>query len=197
MIRNVAKFQEWLPAGFDGQFHWEFLKGAFGPAIMPMDFDGVIERNGRFLVLETKSSENVSIPIGQRRSLKAACKTGFFSVMVIYGKSQESITAYSVWHKDREDNRKGNCNDVYTAAAKWYEWVNLLEKPTYEDEWIGKIDGLRQENNNLRQELIVSHSRIDVLSKYIEKLEVSFKLEPTKNRPIQAKSLSLALDVAA
>ena len=44
MINNQRLFDGAKPAGFDGLFEWDWLKGAFGPAIMPMDFDAVVER---------------------------------------------------------------------------------------------------------------------------------------------------------
>jgi hypothetical protein len=39
MIEYPETFNRSLPAGFDGVFAWDFLRGCFGgPIIMPMDF---------------------------------------------------------------------------------------------------------------------------------------------------------------
>lgn len=202
MIRNMTKFQDWLPAGFDGQFHWDCLKGAFGPSIMPMDIDGIVERNGRFFVFETKHSEDVSIPFGQQRSLKALVKTGFVSVMVLYGKSADEITSYIIWHENTERLIKpANVELVYARCAQWYEWVNSLPAPEYPDQLRAVIADLRMENNQLRWEnsqlrssLETAHSRISVLNEYVSRIERTFKLEPSKAKAPRSKSMALALE---
>lgn len=51
-----------------------------------MDVDALLEKNGRFLVLEYKPPGE-GLPLGQRITLKALVKTGLFTVWV-------------VWHKD-------------------------------------------------------------------------------------------------
>ena len=71
MLTNPERFDEWRPAGFDGLFEWDFLRGAFGPTIQPMDFDAVVERNRHLLVYETKDVGK-DVPDGQRRALEAA-----------------------------------------------------------------------------------------------------------------------------
>ena len=70
MLKNYEKFNTWLPALFDGQFHWDFLKPAFKDTkIMPMDFDAVVERYGKFLIFETKS-KGKQIDLGQKITLQ-------------------------------------------------------------------------------------------------------------------------------
>ena len=141
MIRDISKFNEWQPASFDGQFHWEFLKGAFGPSIMPMDMDAVIERNGYFLVIETKNNENVAIPYGQKLSLKTLAKTGYFSVMILYGKSPDKITSYQLWYGDKEYTVKpADAEMVYSRCSSWYSYVNSLPKPEYLTELSGNLE---------------------------------------------------------
>lgn len=194
MIRNLDTFNAWQPAGFDGQFHWDFLKGAFGPSIMPMDFDGVVERNGRFLVKETKN-KGVAIPYGQKRSLKAAVRTGFFTVMVIYGKSAEEITSFEIWHGEIEKSvDPANAQSVYDQCAQWYEWTNRLPLPVYPEQLQGMVDALRTENSHLRESLNKANSKIQVLTEYADRLERSFRLEPPpKKKPVARKSMALSL----
>ena len=49
------KFKKSLGAGFDGVFNWKWTEGCFGDTkIKPMDFDGVVERYGNYLIFETK-----------------------------------------------------------------------------------------------------------------------------------------------
>jgi hypothetical protein len=76
MIYNQDKFDSAKPAGFDGIFVWDYLKKAFYPTkIQPMDFDAVVERNGCFLVFETKTP-GVEIPLGQRLTLEMFVRQG-------------------------------------------------------------------------------------------------------------------------
>lgn len=195
MINNLISFNEWGPAGYDGQFHWDFLKGAFGPTIMPMDFDAVVERNGRFLVIETKHSEEVVVPYGQKRSLRALVKTGFFSVMILYGKTPQTITSYIVWHGDCEKVvNHANAEMVYEQCANWYRYVNRLPLPDYPDTLSDLCENLRLENSKLRVELEESQDRVFTLTNYVEKLEKQFQLGMTKAKPI--KKISLALPLA-
>lgn len=195
MIRNIDTFNQWQPAGFDGQFHWDFLKEAFGPVIMPMDMDAVVERNGRFFIFETKSSENVSIPHGQLRSLRALVKTGFFTIMILYGKSADSITSYKLWYRDQERRvSPANAQSVYNQCAEWYEFVNSLSPPDYPDDLQFKIADLQKENSQLRSSLEQANCRIHTLTQYTDRLERAFKLEPPKQKATPNKSLYLALD---
>ncbi len=86
MIRNQAAFDSKPPAQYDGFFDWSWTKGCFGnPKIEPMDFDGVVERKGQFLVFETKDVGK-SIPPGQFITLIEAHKLGCFTIMLIHGK---------------------------------------------------------------------------------------------------------------
>lgn len=66
MIRHKERFDEMRPAGFDGVFDWDFLIEAFAPTrIQPTDVDFIVERNGYFLVFETKHADNIEVPTGQ------------------------------------------------------------------------------------------------------------------------------------
>jgi hypothetical protein len=68
---------------------WGFLDECFQPTrIKVTDIDGLIERNGRFLVIETKLP-NVDIPKGQAILFNALVKTGYFHVLIIWGKRNQ------------------------------------------------------------------------------------------------------------
>jgi hypothetical protein len=57
-IHNQALYE-------DGQWDWAILNGCFGKTkIAPTDIDGSIERNGKYLFIETKHP-GASIPLGQ------------------------------------------------------------------------------------------------------------------------------------
>lgn len=63
---------------------WEFLNSALPGKIRPMDIDGIIERNGHFLVLEGKALGK-EISTGQRITLENLSEKPNISVLVLYG----------------------------------------------------------------------------------------------------------------
>jgi hypothetical protein len=68
----------------DSLWDWGCLDTCFDNGIKVSDLDGIVERRGRFLVLETKSS-GVTIPTGQQRMFNAMASSGLFCIMVIWG----------------------------------------------------------------------------------------------------------------
>jgi hypothetical protein len=139
MIKNPKRFGQWLPAFFDGEFEWDFLSYAFSPTkIMPMDFDAVVERNGHFMVCETKA-EGKQIDTGQSITLTTAWKQKGFTVFHIEGKTAPEITGFAVyweWDKDKvgrvgdKPMMKGNATDLLYVVACWFAKANNLPKPS-------------------------------------------------------------------
>lgn len=85
-IKYPETFHNSKPAGYDGVFDWSWTKGCFGNTnITPMDFDGVVERNGHCLIFESKKP-GVEIPDGQKWALERLRKAKSFTVMKIWGK---------------------------------------------------------------------------------------------------------------
>ena len=77
-INNPEKFCASL-------WDWACLDGCFGVTrIKPSDIDGIIERNGKFLVIETKLP-GVEIPTGQDILLKALAAKEDFMVLCVWG----------------------------------------------------------------------------------------------------------------
>jgi hypothetical protein len=54
----------------DTHWDWACLDGCFGSGIRPSDVDGIVEVNGHFLLMETKSP-SAHLSIGQRRMFLA------------------------------------------------------------------------------------------------------------------------------
>jgi len=158
MIKNMGAFNRSKPANFDGVFDWDFLKegGAFGNTrIEPFDFDGVVERNGYFLVYETKD-EGKEIPLGQKIALESAVKTGFFIVFVIWGKTD--CGRLEIWSRDSETGKvkykkmdESSREIVLEYTSRWYEWVDGLEKPVYDYQLKSEIEKLKDELDRLRE----------------------------------------------
>lgn len=128
-IKHHATFERSLPVGFDGVFDWSWTQGHLGQGkITPMDFDGVVERKGNFIVFETKGA-HVPIPQGQLMTLEAAYRLGVFTVLLVQGKTAPE--AAQAWcqpgflnglrmtrHAPTDSNRLG------IFVGKWYDFAN-------------------------------------------------------------------------
>lgn len=136
MINNHNKFNTWLPALFDGQFHWDFLKPAFaGTKIMPMDFDAVVERNGKFLIFETKS-KGKQIDLGQKITLTNQWKKDDTTIIFLEGKDPQNITGYSLYHDYQKNKNVGDfeiikCNsfDIVFVVRRWFCMASNIAAP--------------------------------------------------------------------
>jgi len=123
-IYNKEAFEDGLPAGFDGYFHWEWTKGCFGATnIKPMDFDGVVERSGHFLVFETKK-QGIPVPDAQMRALMAAVKTGYFTVMIMWGKKTPGKII--VLHPGGKQEEYYGVEAARGIVKRWFAYANGL-----------------------------------------------------------------------
>lgn len=129
-IKHPETFLKSPAAGFDGVFDWSFTDGCFGKTkITPMDFDGVVERNGNFLVFETKAV-GVPVPKGQMITYKTAHKLGCFTVVFIEGKQTPEFA--KVWCQPGFKN--GNFMNDHAPVddlqrfkgfvSEWYDHAN-------------------------------------------------------------------------
>ncbi len=181
MIRNMTKFSEFPPAGHDGVFEWDFLNGAFGPSVMPMDFDGVVERNGRFLLFETKS-EGVPIPKGQQITLESAQATGFFTIYILRGKTAETIKSAEYWYDNgfRATHKDIDASAIRQECAEWWDYASSEPKP--DKVWMLRkfLDQYSKEITDLKKELKLARQEIGRLSCRVDLLERNFSLVPSK-----------------
>lgn len=117
MLHSRDRFRQWLPALFDGEFQWDFLKPAFnGTKIMPMDFDAVIERHGHVLIFETKT-DGKDIEQGQRITLTDQWRKGA-TIFVVRGKTAETITGIACYWEGAHRNGQ-NVGDLPLKNCKW------------------------------------------------------------------------------
>lgn len=131
MIKYPDRFHQASPAGFDGIFDWDFILPAFeGTKITPMDIDAMVERNGKFLLFETKCPGK-EIPQGQVIALTnlIIMGKGNVSLLVIYGKSEFEIEAVERWYYFngrliKEGYEMGNSNKVLELVSNWFKWTN-------------------------------------------------------------------------
>jgi len=119
-VYNKPLFIKNLPANFDGPFDWLWMKGCFGDTIMPMDIDGMVERNGHFFAFETKGV-GCMVPPPQQWTINALIKTRFFTVMVIWGDNAEDWTVYYHNGMSRSGNGKEDAKEILSS---WYNFVN-------------------------------------------------------------------------
>ncbi len=118
------RFAKSLPAGHDGIFDWAFLKGAFGPVIMPMDFDGVVEKNGNFLLFETKTLDK-EVPQGQLITCRALIRTGDWTIFFVWSSDYDDYVELEIWHRNgsRVPREPTDYGTIKARASDWYKWA--------------------------------------------------------------------------
>jgi hypothetical protein len=104
-------------------FDWSWTQGCFGDKkITPMDFDGVVERKGNFLVFETKNL-NVQIPSGQLYTLQALHRLGCFTILLIHGKTQPE--RIEVWYPSSTEVKVlHGVDSARQTVSGWYTWAD-------------------------------------------------------------------------
>jgi len=117
--------------GFDGVFHWGWLIDLLPRKMSPMDFDGVIESQLHYLIMETKGLQ-VEIPKGQLYTLGRLNRAKDFVVMQIWGKNEpEQFT----WIKRDGEPSGIYLYDVKAAREFVRKWVEYAEHDI-PNEWI-------------------------------------------------------------
>lgn len=135
---NNEIFYDNIPANFDGKFNWDYLKTSFGRFndIEPMDIDGCVERNGKVLMFETKTTGK-SIPKGQQMTLNAFHNMGCTIIFIWMDalsddcgypvKDIDNITKIQIWRPNQNvktiqiDNGKTFKQVLYDKCAQWYK----------------------------------------------------------------------------
>ena len=99
---------------------WEFLNDCFGGTrIRVTDIDGLVERNGKFLVIETKSPGK-DIPRGQQILFDQMVETGIFVVLVIWGEPNAPKRA-QFWGCEPMDADE---EKIKSLVRRWYDYAN-------------------------------------------------------------------------
>lgn len=148
-----------------GVWDWQFLNECFRPTrIKVMDIDGFVERNGRFLVIETKRS-GAEIPTGELISFRQLVKQGHW-VLIIWGYQKEPVHDLLLMTPSGEvrysDEEKETIQDI---VHDWYRWADkqgpfvpdglrpFLDTPLAPDEYQAAFDHVRQFNVKVVQTL--------------------------------------------
>ncbi|MGB9804995.1 hypothetical protein, partial [Desulfofundulus sp.] len=108
----------------ESAWDWGILKGCFGGSrIEPTDIDGLVERNGRFLVLEAKKP-GVRIKQGQMLTFNALRNTGLFTIIVVWGENNvpyEMLVMYPPPIQPRRN--RATLEDLRRVVKWWYDRV--------------------------------------------------------------------------
>jgi len=118
-INNVEKFMSTI-------WDWGILDGCFGDTkIKPTDIDGVIERNGKFLFIETKSP-GASVPVGQEIMFLHLVEMDA-SVLVIWG---EKDTPQEMYFRSQRGCRRypnASIEELRHLVKRWFSWADKQE----------------------------------------------------------------------
>lgn len=105
---------------------WGFLDKCFAKTKIRIgDLDGIVERNGEFLVLEAKGT-GVGIKDGQRRMFEKMATEKGFTVIVVFGEPG-APERMQIWYpgKDKpEIYKKADAAILFERVSAWFSWAN-------------------------------------------------------------------------
>jgi hypothetical protein len=106
---------------------WTPLNECFqGTNIRVTDIDGFVERNGRFLVIETKKP-NEEVPQGQSITFEALVRTGVFTIFVVWG-ARGIPQEIKVLTRDGRNNKHYLKADMGLLQKIVTEWFRFADK---------------------------------------------------------------------
>ena len=100
-----------------------FMQGVINDKVLPSNIDGILERNGQFLVFEWKR-KNEKISKGQEILLKALAKSKGFTVAIVCGDTDNGINFEHCWILDKQGTpsiKYANYEDFVKYLKFWYE----------------------------------------------------------------------------
>ena len=125
-INNPEKFVA-------GLWDWGTLDGCFGDTkIMPTDLDGFVERNGKFLVLETKAP-GVEVKRGQQLTFERLVSTGVFTVVLVWGDTNKPCRVTVMTRQTTREYTAADMGTLRWIVSSWFQWANrnFTPPPTY------------------------------------------------------------------
>lgn len=107
----------------DGVWDWAILDGCFGNTkISPTDIDGMVERNGQVLFLETKKP-GVEIPTGQLIAFKTLAKRRRCAVLIIWGEKQNPVKMRYITSAIDKTYDPADVKDLRLLVSYWFWWA--------------------------------------------------------------------------
>jgi len=112
-IRNKKNYMAQL-------WDWGFLDDCFGGTqIKVSDLDGIVERNGHFLVIEAKGP-GAPVPQGQSIMFSQMAANPALTVLVVWGEPNKPDHA-QVWGRERV---KADEAKIKRLVSRWYQYAN-------------------------------------------------------------------------
>lgn len=108
---------------------WAIFDGCFGDTrVKPTDVDGLVERNGHFLLIETKGDSVGGLNRGQHITYKQAANLGRVTVLVLYG-HRNNPTRMTVIAPGGDVTVYKDCTleDVRAFVRRWWAAANGIE----------------------------------------------------------------------
>lgn len=159
-IKHPETFLKSPAACFDGVFDWSWTQGCFVTGnIKPMDFDGVVERKGNFLIFETKGI-GVPIPTGQMFTYESAYRLGVFTIVFIEGKA-------------RPEKAKVWCQQGFKCSVKMLEHkeTDAARMKSFVSDWYKFADANKAE----RVDITFLNKKITMLDETFEYLKTDIE----------------------
>lgn len=108
---------------------WNFLEEKLPGSCAVSDIDGIIERNGRFLVIETKGPE-VAVPMGQSIMFSAIARLPEFTVWVVWG-TPGKVTHMQRWGEAKFEAESRDLQDTIRLWFKLADSMPHAPRPAY------------------------------------------------------------------
>ena len=108
-----------------GRWDWRPVYGSFSDRVRPMDIDFLVERNGKFLLFETKAP-GVPIEAGQRRALEAISRIPQFTVAAIWGEPDEAAAISHLSRGQWSPQESVNNSALWDFCARW--WTEIANR---------------------------------------------------------------------
>ena len=103
---------------------WGFLNRCFGNTnIRVTDIDGMVERKGKFLVIETKSHD-APIPEGQKRMFEAMKNNSAFTVLIIWGDKNLPQKCKLILEGNEYEFSSVTAGTIQDIVSMWFHFAN-------------------------------------------------------------------------
>ena len=128
---NIRSLDRYHGAWWD----WTPLNECFEGKIRVMDVDGIVERRGKFLLLEGKrldeGEQPPPLPAGQQYTHDALCATGLFTVVVFWGTPPRGPIRFVRVQTKRGAGRvvPASMDDLKALVRRWYRWADGAHAP--------------------------------------------------------------------
>jgi hypothetical protein len=115
-----------------GVWDWSILDGCYTGNCGITDIDGLTERKGRFLVLETKAP-GVPLPLGQHYTFEAMRRLGAFTVLVVWGETDRPQEIQFYTKHGVTDVLPCTLAALRAVVSEWFEQVNTGKPVSLKD----------------------------------------------------------------